>query len=105
VQRLIKAKGIATAEALLDALQAEFYAFKNDPKAKKVQKIWIPAAFQILPEALNEKDGTVNSTMKIVRFKVEKVYKDLIDYSYSKEGSVTLNARNLATLKAQYKLP
>ncbi|MDP2791735.1 MAG: AMP-binding protein [Rectinemataceae bacterium] len=105
VERFIKTKGITTAQALCEALQAEFYAFKNVPKAKKVQHAWIPAAFQILPAALGEKDGTVNSTMKIVRFKVSQVYKDLLDYSYSKEGSTTVNLKNIDTLRTLFKLP
>lgn len=104
VERFVKEKGIKSAEELCKALEGEFYAFKSDPKAKKVQNVWIPASFQVLPAALSEKDGTVNSTMKIVRFKVSQVHKDLIDYSYSKEGSVTVNPKNIATLKALFKL-
>ena len=105
VEHIIKTKGITTAKALCEALQSEFYAFKDDQKAKKVQHAWIPAAFQILPAALGEKDGTVNSTMKIVRFKVSQVYKDLLDYSYTKEGSTTVNAKNIETLSSLFKLP
>ena len=104
LERFVKEKGIGGAEELCKALEKEFYAFKSDPKAKKVQSVWIPAAFQILPAALSEKDGTVNSTMKIVRFKVSQVHKDLIDYSYTKEGSVTLNPRNIVAVKALSKL-
>jgi len=104
MERFIKARGIATAAELCAVLQDEFYAFRNDPRAKKVQNAWIPAAFQILPAALGEKDGTVNSTMKIVRFRVSQVYKDLLDYSYTKEGSVTVNPRNINTLKTLFKL-
>ena len=104
LERFIKEKEIGGAEELCKALEKEFYAFKSDPKAKKVQSVWIPAAFQILPAAFSEKDGTVNSTMKIVRFKVSQVHKDLIDYSYTKEGSVTLNPRNMAAVKALFKL-
>ena len=70
-----------------------------------MQSAWIPATFQILPASFGEKDGTVNSTMKIVRFKVSQVYKDRIDYSYTREGSVTMNARNLEALKLLFKLP
>ena len=104
MERFIKEKGIKTARELCSALEKEFYAFKDDPKAKKVQGAWIPAAFQILPTAFSEKDGTVNSTMKIVRFKVSQVYKDLLDYSYTKEGSLTVNERNIETLKTLFKL-
>jgi hypothetical protein len=43
--------------------------------------------------------------MKIVRFKVSQVYKDLLDYSYTKEGSTTVNAKNIETLSSLFKLP
>lgn len=33
---------------------------------------WLPAAFAILPEPFTEQNGMVNSTMKIVRGKIEK---------------------------------
>ena len=104
VKRLVKEKGLTTASALLDALKAEFYRFRSDPKAKKVQGTWVPAAFEIVPEAWNDRNGTVNSTMKIVRHKIAQVNKDLIDYAYTPEGSRTENARNVETLRKLYKL-
>ncbi|MDX9784688.1 MAG: AMP-dependent synthetase, partial [Spirochaetia bacterium] len=104
VQRFIAKKGINSAESLCSALQEEFYAFKKDPKAKKVQSAWVPGTFQILGTPFSEKDGTVNSTMKIVRYKVSELYKDSLEYSYTKEGSQTQNPRNLATLRELFKL-
>jgi len=104
VRRLIKERGIASAQSLLDLLKEEFYRFRSDPKAKKVQSAWIPACFQILPEALNDKNGTVNSTMKIVRHKIVEVYKDIVEYAYTPEGSRTENARNLETIRKLFKL-
>lgn len=104
VKRLIRDKGLATTAALLDALKAEFYAFRSDPKAKKVQGNWIPSAFHIVPEAFNDRNGTVNSTMKIVRHRIGVVYKDLIDFAYTSEGSRTENSRNLETLGKLFKL-
>jgi long-chain acyl-CoA synthetase len=105
VERMIKAQGIATAEALLAVLKEHFYRFKGDPKAKKVQAAWIPSVFQIVAEPFSEKDGTVNSTMKIVRFRINQVHKDLIDYAYTREGSVVENPRNLEALRTLFKLP
>ncbi len=104
VQRFIAKNGITSAESLCSALQEEFLAFKKDPKAKKVQNAWIPGAFQILSTPFSENDGTINSTMKIVRYKVSELYKENLEYSYSKEGSQTLNPRNLATLRELFKL-
>jgi long-chain acyl-CoA synthetase len=104
VKRLIKEKGITVATDLLEALKAEFYRFRSDPQAKKVQNTWIPAAFQIMPESWTDRNGTVNSTMKIVRHKIVQVYKDLVDYAYTPEGSKTENPRNLETLRKMFKL-
>jgi long-chain acyl-CoA synthetase len=104
VERLMKAEGIVDSGALLERLKDEFGRFRDDPKAKKVQATWIPSVFQIVPEAFSDKDGTVNSTMKIVRHRIAAVHADLIEYSYSAEGSKTVNARNAATLKAMFKL-
>ncbi|NLX44660.1 MAG: AMP-binding protein [Treponema sp.] len=104
VQRFVAKRGIASVEALCNALQEEFYAFRKDPKAKKVQNAWVPGAFQILASPFSEKDGTINSTMKIVRYKVSELYKESLEYSYTKEGSQTLNPRNLATLRDLFKL-
>ena len=105
VDRMVKARGIATAEALLAALKQHFYNFKTDPKAKKVQASWIPTVFQIVAEPFSEKDGTVNSTMKIVRHRIDEVHQNLIEYAYTREGSSMENPRNLAALRALFKLP
>ncbi|MCE5256704.1 MAG: AMP-binding protein [Spirochaetaceae bacterium] len=102
VAQLIKQKGIGTAEELCRALQDEFYAFRQDPKAKKVQKAWIPAAFQILDTAFSDRDGTINSTMKLVRYRVSLLYEDRLEYSYMAEGSTTVNPRNIETLRTLF---
>ena len=41
----------------------------------------------------------MNSTMKVVRGKVEKFYSDRIDHLYTPEGKVILNEKNIASLK------
>jgi long-chain acyl-CoA synthetase len=104
VERIIKAEGIGTAGALMDRLVTEFYRFKTDAKARKVPSNWIPATFLIAPEGFGEKDGTVNSTMKLVRHRAAQVHADGIEYLYSSEGSRPANKRNIETLKAMFKL-
>ncbi|MDP3130682.1 MAG: AMP-binding protein, partial [Bacillota bacterium] len=104
VEKLIAAKRIEDASALLIFLKEEFYRFRSNPKAKKVQTAWVPSVFQISPAAFGEKDGTVNSTMKIVRHRISSLYRELIDYSYTPEGSKPVNQKNLATLRTLFKL-
>jgi long-chain acyl-CoA synthetase len=99
VEQLIKAKSIETAEALLAALKEQLTRFRSDPKAKKVQAAWVPAVFQIVPQGFSEKNGTVNSMLKLVRHKVVETFRDLIEYAYTKEGSKTENERNLQALR------
>lgn len=56
---------------------------------------WLPTTFTILPEPLTEQNGMVNSTLKIVRGKVEKAYADRIHYLYTPEGKNPVNPENL----------
>ncbi len=105
VERLVKSRGITTAAGLLDVLSKELVRYKTDPKAKRVQASWAPSIFQIVPEAFNDKDGTLNSTMKIVRHRICQVHKDLLEYSYTEEGASTVNPRNLEVLRKLFRLP
>ncbi len=59
---------------------------------------WLPAAVCVLPEPFTEKNHMVNSTMKIVRGKVEKAYEDRMAFAYTPEGKNIVNDRNLASL-------
>ena len=47
---------------------------------------WLPTAFAILPEAFTEQNGMMNSSLKIVRGKVEKHYADRIESLFTAEG-------------------
>jgi len=55
---------------------------------------WLPATFAILDENFSEQNGLINSTMKVVRGKVEEKYKDKINYLYTPEGKNYLNQKN-----------
>ena len=59
---------------------------------------WLPAALAIVDEAFTEQNGLVNSTMKVVRNKVESHFADRIDYAYTAEGKQLLNEKNLKSL-------
>ncbi len=100
VKKLASARGAATPEEVLALLREEFYRFRTDHKAKKVQPAWIPATFMIVPGQFSEKDGTINSTMKLVRHRVTTVYRDLLDYAYSHDGEKPENERNLEVVAA-----
>jgi len=58
----------------------------------------------VVPEAFNEKNGTINSMLKLVRHRIVDVHRDLIEYCYTRDGSTTENARNVEALKGMFDL-
>ena len=60
---------------------------------------WLPAGLAIVDEAFTEQNGLVNSTMKIVRSKVEERFRERLEYLYSPDGKQVENSENLKALK------
>lgn len=60
---------------------------------------WLPASFAIVDEAFTEQNGLVNSTMKIVRGKVEQKYKERIEHLYTPDGKNVLNSKNIEAIE------
>ena len=60
---------------------------------------WLPAGLAIVDEPFTEQNGLVNSTMKIIRSKVEEHFRNRLDYLYSPEGKSVANAENCKALK------
>ena len=46
-------------------------------------------------EQFTEQNHLVNSTMKVVRGKVEQYFADRIDYAYTQEGKNLYNEKNM----------
>ena len=89
----------AGAEFKLRKIQEEIDSYKKGGlHGGMFPERWLPAAVAVLPEAFTEQNGLVNSTMKVVRGKVEKFYADRIDYAYTAEGKELLNPRNIASV-------
>lgn len=59
---------------------------------------WLPGALAIVGEPFTEQNGLVNSTMKIVRGKVEEYFADRIEYVYTPEGKKAANPKNLESI-------
>jgi long-chain acyl-CoA synthetase len=56
---------------------------------------WLPSSFIIADEPFSEQNRMINSTMKMVRSKVEEVYAERIQYAYTPEGKNIYNKYNL----------
>ena len=92
--------GIPPEEKVLrNKIQAEIDSYKTGgPHAALFPDRWLPAAVVICDEPFTIANQMMNSTMKIVRRKVEEHYADRIAYSYTAEGKDLHNEKNIASL-------
>lgn len=60
---------------------------------------WIPTAFALIEEPFSEKNGLVNSTMKIVKHKVYERYAQEIEMLHTPEGKRPDSENNLKVLE------
>jgi long-chain acyl-CoA synthetase len=103
LKEFVKGKGLNPQslegkKAMLQKIQDEVNEYRNGKFAGMFPEMWLPKAIAVLPEAFTEQNHMVNSTMKIVRGKVEEYYADRIDYAYTPEGKELLNEKNIAAL-------
>ncbi|MBR0394524.1 MAG: long-chain fatty acid--CoA ligase, partial [Alistipes sp.] len=83
-----------------DILLAEIEKYRSGGEfGEEFPDRWLPAALAIVDEPFSEKNGLVNSTMKVVRNKVEAFYKERIEYCYTAEGKKLHNERNTASIE------
>jgi long-chain acyl-CoA synthetase len=100
----IIAKGIDlnTREGKLEALKAINHDLNQFKKGGTHEGMfperWLPSSFAVLPEPFSEQNGMINSTMKMVRGKIEKAYSDRIDYLYTSEGKKFTNEKNIESI-------
>jgi long-chain acyl-CoA synthetase len=97
-----KVQDLSSAEAnefALQIVQNEVAMFKIGGEFENMfPERWLPATFAILEEPFTEQNGMVNSTLKIVRGKVEKHYKDTIEFLFTPEGKNIFNSQNIEVI-------
>ena len=97
-QKGLDAQSLEGKKAMLQKIQDEVNEYRNGKFAGMFPEMWLPKAIAVLPEAFTEQNHMVNSTMKIVRGKVEEYYADRIEYAYTTEGKELMNEKNIASL-------
>ncbi|MCU4175928.1 AMP-dependent synthetase/ligase [Carboxylicivirga sp. N1Y90] len=60
---------------------------------------WLPTASIVLTESFNENNKLINSTMKVVRGKVEEYFSKEIEYLYTPEAKVFISSKNIENLR------
>ena len=86
-------------EKMLLLIESEVNAYRKGGKfAGTFPDRWLPAAICVLPEPWTEQNHFLNSSMKVVRGRVEEAYKEHMAYAYTTEGKNVINKMNLASL-------
>jgi len=88
-----------TLTEILEMIQSEIEKFKTGQLKDMFPQRWLPATVAILPEPFTEHNKLLNSTMKVVRSKVEEYFKEEINFLYTPESKKLINKRNIKNLK------
>lgn len=81
---------------LVEAVWADISKYKGDGEyAGMFPERWLPSTFVLAEEPFTEKNKMINSTMKLVRSKVEEAYMERIRYAYTPEGKSIYNKFNI----------
>ena len=84
---------------MLELLQEEVNMYRKGGRLYGAfPERWLPAAVCVLPEPWTEQNHFLNSSMKVVRGRVEEAYKAHMDFAYTPEGKNIINDMNLASL-------
>ena len=82
-------------EIALRKMQKEINEYRKAGKYEGLfPERWLPAAIALISEPFTEQNGLVNSTMKIMRSKVEERYAERIDGLYSSGAKNIINDEN-----------
>lgn len=101
----LKEKGIVldSDEALTEAIkliEKEFAKYNSGGEFENLfPQRWLPSAIGILSEPFTEDNGMINSTLKMVRYKVTNHHADLISYLYTPEGKKLFNEKNKLSIR------
>ena len=84
---------------MLELLQDEVNMYRKGGRmAGAFPERWLPAAVCVLPDPWTEQNHFLNSSMKVVRGRVEEAYKANMEFAYTPEGKNIVNDMNLASL-------
>ncbi len=100
VMELIEGNKLTTADEVLKAIHDSFYSFKEN--GTRIPPQWIPSTFAILADAFTEEHQLINSTMKLVRYKVHNFYSDRIEAMYSSSESDYYNETNRQVVRTLF---
>ena len=105
LKRILKSKGIEPnseegVRAALQEIQLEINQYKQGGKyAGMFPERWLPSSVAVLEEGFTEANHLLNSTMKMVRGKINDRYEDLFEFLYTPTSSTITNEKNIVVMK------
>ncbi len=105
IKKLIAEKKITEAETLMQEIKKSLYQFKSESDfVHKFPEKWIPSVFRVVEESFNEDNKMINSTMKMVRYKIVEAYKEDIEEMYQGKSTSLVASKNEQVLKQLFSL-
>ncbi|MCI0512348.1 AMP-binding protein, partial [candidate division KSB1 bacterium] len=82
--------------AVLQLIADEISRLRDDPESQKAfPSKWFPVTFALLGEPFTEENGFINSTLKMMRWRITDFYKSRLDFLYTTVGKDIFNSQNL----------
>jgi long-chain acyl-CoA synthetase len=98
--RGIEPKSTEGYKLAIDILQEEINHYKAKQKyAGMFPERWLPSTFAVLDEGFSEANHMVNSTMKIVRGKINEAHAEKISFLYQAEAKNMHHSANMETME------
>jgi long-chain acyl-CoA synthetase len=106
LKRIAKEKNIDVStdngiQQIAKILELEVNAYRTGGKYEEMfPQRWLPAAIAILEEGFTEENHLLNSTLKMVRPKINERYEALLEYLYTPEAKNIAHNKNMDSLKS-----
>jgi long-chain acyl-CoA synthetase len=89
-----------TAREIIQLIESQIDQFLAGGKLEEMfPHRWLPSTFSIIEDGFTEDNKLLNSTLKIVRPKINDHFKDRITFMYTPQGRIIFNDQNINTLK------
>jgi len=69
-------------DRIITLIKDDISVFAKNPDYDRIPAQWRPGSFAIIPGSFDESNGLVNSTLKLVRYKVKDYYRSRIEEIY-----------------------
>jgi long-chain acyl-CoA synthetase len=97
----LKTYNIKGEKEVVSEISKSMKNFKNNKNYKgKFPEKWLPSTFRIIEEPFSEQNKMINSTMKMVRYKIVENYSNDIELMHSKDGNKIVYERNIDSIKS-----